>query len=298
MPIARRGLLAGAVALGASAVLPFAPPASADVALPLIGPVTGNGIGVMSFNLRTATDTGDRAWVNRLSRVRRLIRQEHPTILGTQEGRLHQIRDLKAELPGYGCVFHGRDADGTGETTAILFDKSRVKKVDSGHLWLSDTPHRAGSITWGNKFPRTMTWVMFDDKRTGKRFVHVNTHFDHVSASSRRRSADMVRNRMKKFKLPTVLTGDFNTTPGGVPHATLVKGAFHDAWNHPTKRVTPAYSTTNGWNPTPKRTGHRIDWIIVSGGITVRKVGVNTWVPNSRLTPSDHWAMQAVVAIG
>ena len=270
---------------------------AAGPSLPILGPPQGNRLHVMSFNIRVPVDGGARSWGNRLPRIVRVVKAEQPTILGTQEGRKSQIQDLVDRLPGYRFVARPSEAGGRGATCAILYRHDRLKKIDSGHLWLSDRPHQAGSITWGNRFPRMMTWVKFEDRNTGKKFIHVNTHFDHVSSESRRKSARFVRQWIRDRSLPTLVTGDFNTTPGSTPHDTLTSGKVFDTWNRPEKRRTPSFKTANGWNPVPKRSDRRIDWILGTDGVAVHATAINTWVTKHRNTPSDHWAIQAVVSL-
>ncbi|ADD41104.1 hypothetical protein Snas_1397 [Stackebrandtia nassauensis DSM 44728] len=80
-----------------------------------------------------------------------MVKAEQPTILGTQEGRGNQIRDLKDRLPGYWWAWRGREKDGSGETCAAFYRKDRLEKLDEGHRWLSTTPTVPGSISWGAK---------------------------------------------------------------------------------------------------------------------------------------------------
>lgn len=305
----RRILLGGAVTAGAVAAsgsaLAFAEGDGAAAGtqsrvgkLPLIGPVEGERLHVMSFNIRTGVDAGARSWKARLPRIEKLIKAEQPTFIGAQEGRIWQVRELKqALLPGFGAVWRGRDADGGGETCAIFYRKDRLEKLDEGHRWLSKTPSVPGSISWGAKFTRMMTWVRFRDKKTGREFLHVNAHFDHYSSLARRHSAHLVRDWIQERRLPAIVTGDFNTGADSVPHDTLTAGNFHDSWSNKDKRVTPTFGTANGWNPKPKPGGRRIDWILGTKAVAVHKTGTNTWVTEHDNTPSDHWPVQAVVSL-
>lgn len=305
----RRALLGGAVAIGAVAAggagVAFAATDTGAAAaapsragkLPLIGPVGGDRLHVMSFNIRTGVDAGARSWEARLPRIDKLITAEQPAVIGAQEGRIWQVRQLKDALPGYGAVWRGRDKDGSGETCAVFYRKDRLEKLDEGHRWLSTTPTVPGSQSWGAKFPRMMTWVRLRDKETNRQFFLVNAHFDHYSALARRKSAQLVRDWVKQRQHPAVITGDFNTGAGSRPHHTLIAGDFHDTWNHEDKRITPTFGTANGWNPVPRRGGRRIDWILGTKAVAVHKTGINTWVTKHDNTPSDHWPVQAVVSL-
>ncbi|MFD0559061.1 endonuclease/exonuclease/phosphatase family metal-dependent hydrolase [Stackebrandtia endophytica] len=300
--VSRRAVLTGAIALTAASVGGFGTahagqtPQPLENDPPLIGPVDGNRLHAMSFNIRVGVDSGVRAWSARLPSIVTLLNAEQPTILGTQEGRLDQIQDLVDELPDYGCVRMGRDADGTGESCAIFYQTSRLEEVDSGHLWLSETPEVPGSIGWGASYPRIFTWIEFRDLTTDQGFYALNTHFDHRSAEARHQSALLLHDWMQEKSLPCILTGDFNTEPDSEPHQTLVADGRHDTWSHEEQRITPEYGTMNQWNPVPDETTNRIDWIIGTEQFSVHQVGINTWVTPQGNVPSDHWPAQAVLS--
>ncbi|MGH8878342.1 MAG: endonuclease/exonuclease/phosphatase family protein [Stackebrandtia sp.] len=306
--VSRRLVLGGAVAAGVAAaggaVTAFADvdgeSEAKAVKLPLIGPANGEQLHVMSFNIRTAADRGQRSWDARLPRIVTIIKAEKPTLIGTQEGKLHQIRDLKKKLSeDYGCVYRGREKDGSGECCAIFYRKDRIKKLNEGHRWLSPTPEAPGSIAWGAKHPRMFTWIQVQDRETGEKFYHVNTHFDHKSGTAREKSAHAIRDWMKKHDNPGIVTGDFNTGAGTRPHATMIGGDnYHDAWNHESKRVTRSCGTANLWHPRPRWDGRRIDWIVLTKDFDVHKVGINTWVTKYDNLASDHWPVQALVSLG
>jgi len=301
--VSRRAVLTGALALGAMSVGGIQTahareaPLPQRIDLPLIGPVDGEQLHAMTFNVRVGVDSGVRAWKARLPAIVTLLQAEQPTIIGTQEGRLDQIQDLVDELPDYGCVRIGRDADGTGETCAIFYRTDRLEELDSGHLWLSETPDVPGSIGWGASYPRIFTWVEFRDLTTDRQFCALNTHFDHRSEEARRQSAFLLRDWMQEKALPCVLTGDFNTEPDSEPHQTLVGDGRHDTWSHEEQRITPEYGTMNQWNPVPDETTNRIDWVIGTEQFAVHQVGINTWVTAEQNVPSDHWPVQAVVSL-
>jgi endonuclease/exonuclease/phosphatase family metal-dependent hydrolase len=68
---------------------------------------------VMSFNLRyDKPDLGKNAWTVRKDAVAALIAHYAPDIIGTQEGKAHQLLDLHRLLPDYQSI--GYDRTGTG----------------------------------------------------------------------------------------------------------------------------------------------------------------------------------------
>ena len=65
----------------------------------------------------------------------------------------------------------------------------RPDEKQQGTFWLSDTPQTSGSKTWGNDLPRVVTWAPFIEEKTSRGLYVFNTHFDHASEPSWRRSA-------------------------------------------------------------------------------------------------------------
>jgi endonuclease/exonuclease/phosphatase family metal-dependent hydrolase len=169
----------------------------------------------MTFNIRygTARD-GKNAWPNRRALAVRVIRDSHPVIVGLQEALRFQLDEIRAKMPVYGEVGVGRD-DGAqaGEYAAILYDRYRLQPLEKGHFWLSDTPEVPGSMTWGNRFPRIVTWARFRDQQTSETFAVYNTHWDHESQVARENGARLLLERMATraaTREPLLLLGDLN----------------------------------------------------------------------------------------
>jgi len=93
---------------------------------------------VMTYNIRFA-NPGDEenSWENRKEEVVDLLQYYHPTIFGVQEGLLGQLSFIDKGMSSYTYTGVGRE-DGMekGEFTAIFYDTSKVKLLDSKHYWL------------------------------------------------------------------------------------------------------------------------------------------------------------------
>ena len=190
------------------------------------------GIRVLSYNVRYA-NRGDHhdAWHDRRDAVGRLVRFHRPEVAAFQEPLPEQREDLRERLPEYEFVGRGRGADGEGEGCPIAVQSDRWEVVDHDTLWLSETPGEP-STDWDASHPRIATWARVRAADGGDALLVVNTHFDHVSARSRRESARLLRERIPEIAaaagddadgpIPTVLVGDFNCTPGSEPHRILV----------------------------------------------------------------------------
>jgi endonuclease/exonuclease/phosphatase family metal-dependent hydrolase len=281
------------------------------VALGLTSPATAQGeteptvavvgptqLHVMTFNLRFASDTPPNSWPERRPVMKRLLLQERPHIVGTQEGLYQQLRDIEADLPAYyDSIGEGREGGSRGEAMQVFYDSRRLDPEEFGHYWLSDTPDVVGSKTWAGCCPRMVTWIRFTDTSTEAQFYVVNTHLEAFSAETRAKSADLILERMERLDptLPVLMTGDFNEAAraGATVYDKLVtNGPLVDTWETAEARG-PLFGTFHGYRPlTPN--GVRIDWVLTTPEVETRVAAINTYSKDGQF-PSDHLPVQAVV---
>ncbi len=257
---------------------------------------------VMSANVRvdTLVDLHNN-WSFRKDLVVRTIRHFDPDILGTQECLINQTRYLKSNLPEYEYVGVGRgDGDDSGEMCGVYFKRRRFVELDHGHFWLSETPDKPGSRSWG-LFPRMVTWVKLRtrDARQQELFVF-NTHFTISSDKARMKSARILRDRMERIagNVPTIVTGDFNTSEGTAPYQHMLQGqrssvmALVDTYRAVRPVRTERERTLHGFSGND--TGKRIDWILVSPQFATLAASIDRTHRGNRY-PSDHFPVTAVL---
>ena len=251
---------------------------------------------VMTFNLRRRKESdGPNTWMFRRDAAVETIRRQAPDLLGTQEGLEDQVEFLSQHFPEYGMVGEARHGGRRDEFNAIFYRKDRFKVAKSGDFWLSDTPDKAGSRSWGNLVPRMCTWARLIDKDTGQEFAHINTHLDHLVPSARRKGAELISRRAPK-DVPFLLTGDFNALQQGGTYRFLTGavGLLDSRWASRTPVSTK-------WNATFHRfTGrglYRIDYILGRGVAQFSNYHVCRDRPDGTL-PSDHFPVvsQATLA--
>lgn len=251
---------------------------------------------VMTFNIRygSAPD-GDNAWPHRKELVLDTIRKFEPDILGVQEALRMQLDVLAEALPQYVSLGVGRDSDGGGEYSSVLFRRSRFDVLAAGTFWLSDTPERPGSTSWGNELPRICSWSRFFDRETGDRFYVFNTHWDHRSQPSREQAgrlmADRVANRASSAE-PVVVMGDFNAGESNAALGNLKTSGVQDSYRllHPDAKTVGTFNGFNG-----RTDGKKIDAIFVSSHWQVREAAIDRTERDGR-TPSDHFPVTAVLS--
>lgn len=299
-------VIGGAADRGPSAAQPDRPTPSRTTAGPpvtgpvpsamdaLAGPEQRADLDVMTFNLRYAEDAGPNSWAQRRPAMRALLTAERPDLIGTQEGLATQLRDVNNDLgPGYGRAGLGREGGDRGEHMAVFFDRTRLRAEESGNFWLSETPHVPGSVSWGSFRIRMVTWVLFTDLVTGRRFYAVNTHLDNESETARRNAAGLIMERLAAFRpLPIVLTGDFNSParPAGHVYRLLTEQAgLRDTWTAAPRRG-PEYATIHNYQPLVPG-GDRVDWILTTPGIATVGALMNTYRRGTQ-HPSDHLPVQ------
>lgn len=254
-------------------------------------PTAAADLKVMSFNVRTITGKdGPNGWEHRRDLFADTIRQLHPDVIGTQELYQQQGDDTVERLPEY--TWFGRDRYGEhrDEHMGIFYRKASLKIVESGDFWLSDTPDKVASITWGNIFPRMVNWALFERLSDHKRFYLLDTHFPYrdQDEDARSRAAHEIAAWIAKLPatVPVILTGDFNTGPESETHAALT-ASLKDAWDNVPKREGLAETFHNFTGRATKR----IDWILYRGVKATSATTVTT--SKDGRYPSDHFPVQA-----
>ena len=148
---------------------------------------------VMTFNIRYNNPAdGENRWERRREFAAETIRRFAGDFVGLQEALPDQIADLHRLLPDYRSIGVSRNADPRGGEAEPIFYRHKRWRLDGdeqGTFWLSDAPEKPGSTTWGNGWPRIVTWARFIEDSTGRGVYVFNTHFDNASEPSRRKSA-------------------------------------------------------------------------------------------------------------
>jgi endonuclease/exonuclease/phosphatase family metal-dependent hydrolase len=264
----------------------------------------------LTFNIRfDFQNDGANRWANRVDLVVQTIEKSGAHVICLQEDKAHQVDDLKKRLPNYEFVGRGRNATGSGERCSIVFEKKRFRLKDHGDFWLSDTPDVPGSNTWGDKYPRKVTWAFLESRKGKKGFLVLNTHFPegkrgHLRLKGSELIAQWIRDRAvqkkrgKTRQIPVLMCGDFNEDAGSDPHTALTgtkEGMvlMRDAWEE-TPPVDRSPGTYNGFKGLQTR--QRIDWLLIGGPVRVHLVGKITDDFDGRY-PSDHYPVFADLEI-
>lgn len=205
----------------------------------------GADVRIVSFNLR-CTGAGKTSVAYRAPLMTAQLKEIRADSIGVQEANARWMIYLSDNLEGYDYVGVSRqNGKNLGEFSAIFYRSDKYTVADSGTFWLSKTPEKAGSKDWGSANIRICTWAVLENKTTHEKYVHLNTHLDHISSLARENQMKVLLTKVDEYigKYPIVLTGDFNDYNDSAMYAevtevlkdsrllapvTTDKGTFHD----------------------------------------------------------------------
>lgn len=271
--------------------------------IPVLKAQDTSALKVMTFNIRLDTESdSSNQWKYRKDMLCDEIRKQQPHILGVQEALDNQMNDMQNNLKGYKSLGVARD-DGkkSGEYSAIFYMEKELEPVRSGTFWLSETPDIPGSRGWDAACNRVVTWAEFIHKPTGKHFMAMNTHFDHMGETARVESAKLIISKINELSkgLPVIVTGDFNITADHEAYKILTAGEnerplVDSRIKAGDKSTGPAYSFV-GFDPnfTPTQL---IDFILVTSEFKVLSHTIFDFTKKGKYL-SDHLPVTAVVKL-
>ena len=243
---------------------------------------------------------GQNRWANRVDLVAGLIHDAGATVACLQEDKRDQVDDLKRALPGWDFVGAGRDGGGS-ERCSVAFDRAAWRCAAHGDFWLSDTPEKVASNTWGTKYPHKVTWATLESlARPQKRpITFLSTHLDETPEAGeiRVKSAHVIRTWLAEHARgeDVVVCGDFNAGIEEPAHAVMVDPApappLVDAFAA-AKKADKLVGTVHRF--TGKSEKKRDDWVLVGGRLQPLVVTVDKWNRDGRY-PSDHFGVVAEI---
>lgn len=174
--------------------------------------------------------------------------QKLPTLIGLQELKHNQVRDLINGLNNktqadhedltntYGAPIQelnrkwqyygvGRDnGHKKGEYAPIVYESDKWELLNGTTKWLSTTPD-VPSKSWSAANIRIVTITTFKNKQTGVVINMLNTHYDHMSEQARGESSLLIMNYISQIpnNHETFLLGDFNSLSTDASYQTLIK---------------------------------------------------------------------------
>ena len=251
-----------------------------------------NAIRVMSYNVRCAND-GEQTITNR-SKVGLAVLEEYaPDSFGVQECTPRWKRIFAYNLGDkYASVGRSRDRFGPfTEYSSIYYLKDKYNLIDSGTFWLSETPDVPYTKSFDSACTRIASWALLENKETGERYTHINTHLDHVLDSTRKEQMRVLIECVNKVtgEAPVIMTGDFNAYEDSLVYATACE-SFNDARviakNSDKGRTFTKYGDYDDYDSTA------IDFIFTDKKLTVDTYKIIRDTVKG-IYPSDHYPIVA-----
>ena len=250
---------------------------------------------IITSNIRFANpEDGIHDWPNRRPLLVNIFRSFNPDILGTQEGRIGQIKELDLELAELELIDQHREWIDERMYPCLFINSKTILVERSGDIWLSETPSTPGSSSFKSSFPRLCTWAEITVKETGKKYMVINTHLDHVLNTTRKEQIKVLITEVKKINdRPVLIMGDFNESPLTSIKSDLMK-AFNlkDPWE---ELNYPEEASHHGFLGNESKSGDRIDWILIPKTHECSHLKLEKSAGLNGVFPSDHYPLLATV---
>lgn len=245
---------------------------------------------VATFNVRTAlANDGKDAYDLRRDSMLEAIHRLRADILGVQEAVAVQVADISNLLPSHAGIGVGREDGLEGGEHMTLFIDRRLAIHDVTTFWFSSTPGVPGSRDWGNTNVRCCTSARLS---AGNSLFDVfNLHLDHESGFSRRRSIELLLEKIEPG-LPTLVLGDFNVGERDPILDRLRGRGFRDCYrhSHPSEALTGTFHGFTGvFEDTIDYIWSSQEWTIEDAA-AIREQVAGRW-------PSDHAPVSADLSL-
>lgn len=245
---------------------------------------------VMSFNIRTDVDGGNKAWSYRGKYLMDYVRDYGADVVALQEVKRSQFASIKAELSDkYQMIYHERDTAGDPEGLAILYSYE-FELVDSEVFWLSQTPDKM-SLGWDADYHRICVRAHLRSCY-GNHLNVFNTHLEWAGHTARNEGLRLIVDRASKTNYPTVICGDFNADEDDDTYQ-IIKDKFNDTRKY--APVTDNGWTAHDWGLFDPEWSKPIDFIFVSKDVVSKEFDILKDEIEKDVYYSDHYAVTAKI---
>lgn len=250
---------------------------------------------IITSNIRFAnSDDGIHDWSVRLPLLVDIYKNYGPDLLGTQEGRHKQIKELDEKLTELELLDTHRDWIDVRMYPCLYVNTKVIEAHKTGDIWLSETPAVPGSSSFESSFPRLCTWAEISIKKSGLKLMVVNTHLDHILSSTREKQIEVLIREVKKINnYPLIIMGDFNESPSTEIKKNLMKAFdLKDPW---IEKKYPEEASHHSFKGHKAESGVRIDWILIPEKFDCTDLSFNKSASPEGIYPSDHYPLLATV---
>lgn len=262
---------------------------------------------ILSCNIRVPLAEDDAAgngWDARKELCGDVIARRKGSVICLQECRGRQLADLKKRLPEFDAYGISSPGPEFSPVNAILYDRTRYELISASGLWLSKTPHIAGSVSWDSARPRLANWVQLRDRATGQEMRVWNTHFDHIGQEAREQQARVLLEAIASLeptRVTQIIVGDLNATAANPAVRAIREAGFVDTYAAIHGSADPGF-TAHGFLGVnrPVRKGKKkpgkIDWIFTRSDVKTLGSEIIRDNRDGRY-PSDHYFVTAEIEL-
>lgn len=252
---------------------------------------------IMSFNVRCVSDKEGHSIANRSQLVTAVLEQYAPDTFGVQEATPKWLKIIDRELGDrYARVGDGRSPiEMFTEYSCVYYLKDKYNLLDSGTIWLSETPEKKYTKDFDSRHNRIASWAVLEDKETGVKFTHINTHLDHVLESTRVEQVKVLKTKIAELEKETtvICTGDFNTYETAEAYAEMGK-AMDDT--KLTAKASDTGITFHNYDAIEEHDDGAIDFVFTTKGTQADTYKIIRDKVDG-IYPSDHYPIMADVVL-
>ena len=247
-------------------------------------------INAISFNIRYCDDADGNTICERAPRLKKVISKYDADVIGFQECTPPWEPILQDYYSAEYDIFGKHRGEDDVESAQILWRKDKFDCIKTGYFWLSDTPD-VPTREWDELCHcyRICIYAILEDRRDGKRFVVMNTHFG-FGDKGQIKSVELVYDYSIKISpYPTFVLGDFNMKPDSAGYAAMT-AHFTDA--NVARDLSPTF---HGYFREKAKPAH-IDYCFVDQNvIPVDQKIIDDLVDGK--CPSDHYGLSITLQI-
>lgn len=187
---------------------------------------------IVSLNLRFAHNPEMNNQAIREPRIVDFVKSFRPTVMGVQECEKFWRERLLTTIGKFGYLPAQPERIGEDGKFAfknfIWYDSENAELLESGALWLSETPDTP-SKGFGSRFYISCGYAVIKSKSTNECLAYINTHLDVHNAETRQKEIGVVKAKIQELKskgYPVFVTGDFNDVEDSDVYLAMTDGMF------------------------------------------------------------------------
>lgn len=245
---------------------------------------------IMTFNIRTDVDGGNKAWSYRGQYLMDYIRKQGADVVALQEVKRSQFNSIKANLSDmYQMIYFERDTASDPEGLAILYSYE-FELVEGDVFWLSQTPD-VMSKGWDADYHRICVHALLRSCYGSYLNVY-NTHLEWAGETARNEGLKLIVSRASQSQHPTFICGDFNATEDSKTYG-IIREQFNDA-----SKLAPVSDsgwTAHDWGLFDPEWSKPIDFIFTGKSVRIDSYDILQDVISENVYYSDHYAVVAEI---